>query len=81
MTEPDDIRNTDEYKEVLSVLKKDVRIRKYFEDMMHENHPTTEAYQRVYNEFIEYEEKMIHLIRRRIKLQKIIDAKNNNTHK
>lgn len=77
MSEFDDLRISDEYLKIIDILKKDVKIRKYFEDMKDQNFPSHEDYQKVYDEFTQYQDKMFILLRRRIKLEKILNGKNN----
>lgn len=78
MSEFSEYRVSDEYKEIIDILKKDPKIIKYFKDMGDTNFPSHEDYQKTYNEFIQYQDKMIKLLRRSIKIKKILDVKNSS---
>ena len=75
MISPLDIRNWEEYQEILKIMKKDERIKDYYQRMK-EMDPQEEmmSYNRLYSECIEYQRSLIVGLKRSIKIKKILNV-------
>lgn len=68
-----DVRNWEEYQEILEIIKKDEKIKDYYQRMKDiDTEENMMSYNRLYTECINYQKTLIEGLKRRIKIKKIM---------